>query len=149
MECMETVIVLSSRVVPVYRSTIRERGGVEKREGGKGQREGGREGGRGGGREGRREGGRMEQREGKEGGMDGRGKTEGKGWREGRDGGKEDGGQPALQDYLMKPCILTRGVHRTHTPRGTSTGYSAATIDVTSPGSLPIASNKCYRVCIS
>ena len=27
---------------------------------------------------------------------------------------------------------LTRGVHRTHTPRGTFTGYSAATIDVTS-----------------
>ena len=26
----------------------------------------------------------------------------------------------------------TRGVHRTHTPRGTSTGYSAATIHVTS-----------------
>ena len=39
--------------------------------------------------------------------------------------------------------VLTRGVHRTHTPRRTSTGYSAATIDVTS---LPIASNKCCRV---
>ena len=35
-----------------------------------------------------------------------------------------------------------RGVHRTHTPRGMSTGHSAATIDVTS---LP--SNKVlYRV---
>ena len=31
------------------------------------------------------------------------------------------------------PSLLkvTRDVHRTHTPRGTSTGYSAATIDVT------------------
>ena len=27
--------------------------------------------------------------------------------------------------------FITRGVHRTHTPRGTSTGYSAAIIDVT------------------
>ena len=44
--CMETVIVLSSRVVPVYRSTIR--GGI----GWEGGREGGREGGGGGRREG-------------------------------------------------------------------------------------------------
>ena len=44
---------------------------------------------------------------------------------------------------LSVNTLITRDVHRTHTPRGTSTGYSAATIDVTS---LPIASNKCYRV---
>ena len=56
---------------------------------------------------------------------------------------------PPIQVYIVRwncrtinDCI-TRDVHRTHTPRGTSTGYSAATIDVTS---LPIASNKCYRV---
>ena len=30
----------------------------------------------------------------------------------------------------------TRGVHRTHTPCGTSTGYSAATIDSTDVTSL-------------
>ena len=36
---------------------------------------------------------------------------------------------------------VTRVVHRTHTPHGTSTGYSAATIDVASR-----ASNRCYRV---
>ena len=62
MECMETVIFLSSRVVPVYRSTIREReGGRKGTEGGReGGREGGMEGGRDGGREGGREGGRTE-----------------------------------------------------------------------------------------
>ena len=39
--------------------------------------------------------------------------------------------------------VKTRGVHRTHTPRGTSTGYvySAATIDV---ASLPMSIE--YRV---
>ena len=52
------------------------------------------------------------------------------------------------RDIVYVCCMLvhtttlhkTRGVHRTHTPRGTSTGYSAATIDVTS---LPIDKTDC------
>ena len=44
-----------------------------------------------------------------------------------------------LAGMIFSLTSLTRGVHRTHTPRGMSTGYSAATIDVTS---LP--SNRCY-----
>ena len=44
MECMETVIVLSSRVVPVYRSTIRGGIGWEGGRGEGGRGEGGREG---------------------------------------------------------------------------------------------------------
>ena len=49
----------------------------------------------------------------------------------------------SMETNFKQTTKQTRGVHRTHTPHGTSTGYSAATIDVTS---LPIASNKCYRV---
>ena len=42
--------------------------------------------------------------------------------------------------------LVTRGVHRTHTPRGTSTGYSAATIDSTDVASLPMQVLSLYCV---
>ena len=71
-----------------------EKGGRERREGGKkGGREGGKEGGREGGREGEREGGR-------EGGR--------KGGREGREGGREEGErerQEAVHSFIGKPFL--------------------------------------------
>jgi len=58
MECIETVIFLSSRVGPVYRSTICGRGWVGEKEGREGGKVRGREGEREGGKEGEREKGR-------------------------------------------------------------------------------------------